>query len=190
VQPRAGRTAVAILFGVGAALTLDEFALWLHLKDVYWANEGRQSIDAIFCVLAVSGLAIGGVEFLVGQPGTAGWWISVGYLALILVLSLVCMLKGKLVTGVIGIVIQLTSIVGAIRLAKPGSWWARRFYASRPERLARAERRFDSEYVRRWNRVKDFIAGAPTAVPAAAGHGNDRSYEQPELPWTDKPIAA
>ena len=36
----------AIAFGVGAALTLDEFALWLNLRDVYWSQEGRSSIDA------------------------------------------------------------------------------------------------------------------------------------------------
>src|SRR5579864_7168341 len=38
---------VSILYGVGAALTLDEFALWLNLRDVYWAREGRASIDAV-----------------------------------------------------------------------------------------------------------------------------------------------
>ena len=38
---------MSILYGVGAALTLDEFALWLNLKDVYWAREGRASIDAV-----------------------------------------------------------------------------------------------------------------------------------------------
>jgi hypothetical protein len=38
---------MSILYGVGAALTLDEFALWLNLRDVYWAHEGRASIDAI-----------------------------------------------------------------------------------------------------------------------------------------------
>jgi hypothetical protein len=54
----------AILFGIGAALTLDEFALWLHLKDVYWAKEGRESVDAV--ILAACGLAMGilGVPFL------------------------------------------------------------------------------------------------------------------------------
>jgi hypothetical protein len=36
----------ALLYGAGAALTLDEFALWLHLRDVYWAREGRTSVDA------------------------------------------------------------------------------------------------------------------------------------------------
>jgi MFS family permease len=38
---------MSILYGVGAALTLDEFALWLNLRDVYWSAEGRSSIDAI-----------------------------------------------------------------------------------------------------------------------------------------------
>jgi hypothetical protein len=38
---------LSILYGVGAALTLDEFALWLNLEDVYWARQGRESIDAV-----------------------------------------------------------------------------------------------------------------------------------------------
>lgn len=38
---------MSILYGVGAALTLDEFALWLNLKDVYWSSEGRSSFDAV-----------------------------------------------------------------------------------------------------------------------------------------------
>jgi hypothetical protein len=38
---------MSILYGVGAALTLDEFALWLNLKDVYWSPQGRTSIDAV-----------------------------------------------------------------------------------------------------------------------------------------------
>lgn len=53
---RTGRTVVAALFGVGAALTLDEFALWLHLKDVYWSSQGRRSIDAIIIAATVGGL--------------------------------------------------------------------------------------------------------------------------------------
>ncbi len=38
---------ITIFFGIGAALTLDEFALWLNLEDVYWARQGRESIDAV-----------------------------------------------------------------------------------------------------------------------------------------------
>jgi hypothetical protein len=49
---------MSLLYGVGAALTLDEFALWLNLKDVYFAREGRSSLDAV--VLFGSLLAIGG----------------------------------------------------------------------------------------------------------------------------------
>ncbi len=45
------------LYGVGAALTLDEFALWLNLQDVYWAGAGRESIDAV--VLFGAGLSVG-----------------------------------------------------------------------------------------------------------------------------------
>lgn len=36
----------AATFGVASALTLDEFALWLDLQDVYWAKQGRRSVDA------------------------------------------------------------------------------------------------------------------------------------------------
>ncbi len=49
---------MSLLYGAGAALTLDEFALWLNLRDVYWAREGRASIDAV--LLFGSLLAIGG----------------------------------------------------------------------------------------------------------------------------------
>lgn len=48
---------MSVSFGVGAALTLDEFALWLHLEDEYWSNSGRLSIDAV--ILFGSLLAIG-----------------------------------------------------------------------------------------------------------------------------------
>ena len=42
-----GREIVAAVFGIGIGLTLDEFALWLELKDVYWSADGRKSIDAV-----------------------------------------------------------------------------------------------------------------------------------------------
>jgi hypothetical protein len=63
LQFRVGRTTVAILFGVGAALTLDEFALWIHLKDVYWQKEGRRSIDIVIIAAAVAGLVVLGLGF-------------------------------------------------------------------------------------------------------------------------------
>lgn len=68
VDARAGRTTVALFFGVGAALTLDEFALWLHLKDVYWEKAGRRSIDIVIICATIAGL------FLLGF----GFWRDVG----------------------------------------------------------------------------------------------------------------
>lgn len=49
---------MAILFGIGAALTLDEFGLWLYLRDVYWEREGRISIDAIIIGIVLLLMAI------------------------------------------------------------------------------------------------------------------------------------
>ncbi|MGB3328444.1 MAG: hypothetical protein WBA46_05775 [Thermomicrobiales bacterium] len=59
---------LALLFGAGAALTLDEFALWFHLADVYWSRQGRQSVDAV--VIAATLIGIG----LVG----GGIWADIG----------------------------------------------------------------------------------------------------------------
>jgi hypothetical protein len=50
-------SASAIAYGVGAALTLDEFALWLNLQDVYWTGPGRVSVDAV--VIFGAGLSLG-----------------------------------------------------------------------------------------------------------------------------------
>ena len=63
VHSRAGVGAVAVLFGVGAALTLDEFALWLHLRDVYWEQQGRRSIDAVIIAAIIGGLVLIGPDF-------------------------------------------------------------------------------------------------------------------------------
>lgn len=55
---------LSLLYGAGAALTLDEFALWLNVKDVYWAREGRESVD----------VAIGaGALFALGSTGAPFW---------------------------------------------------------------------------------------------------------------------
>lgn len=55
---------IAAIYGVGAALTLDEFALWLHLEDVYWERAGRRSIDACIIFASSAGIvAVGGGFF-------------------------------------------------------------------------------------------------------------------------------
>lgn len=56
----------AVLYGAGAALTLDEFALWLHLEDVYWERQGRASIDAVMLFGALVSAGLWGGPFLRG----------------------------------------------------------------------------------------------------------------------------
>jgi hypothetical protein len=53
----------AILYGLGAALTLDEFALWLHLEDVYWQREGRESVRAVLMFGALLSVGLWGRPF-------------------------------------------------------------------------------------------------------------------------------
>lgn len=55
---------LTVLYGVGAALTLDEFALWLNLRDVYWEREGRESIHAVMLFAGLLSVGIYGRPFL------------------------------------------------------------------------------------------------------------------------------
>src|SRR4051795_9672655 len=50
----------AVAFGIGAGLTFDEFALWVHLEDVYWSDEGRQSVDAAVIAIVFVALVLTG----------------------------------------------------------------------------------------------------------------------------------
>ena len=61
---RTAGIALSILYGVGAALTLDEFALWLNLRDVYWDREGRESIHAVMLFGALLSAGLYGRPFL------------------------------------------------------------------------------------------------------------------------------
>jgi hypothetical protein len=62
---------IAVFYGIGAALTLDEFALWLNLEDVYWAKQGRDSIDAVVIFATLAWIfAVGGQFYIeVGKVG-------------------------------------------------------------------------------------------------------------------------
>ena len=147
-------------FGVGVGLTLDEFALWIYLRDVYWAEEGRSSFDAVVVATIFAGLILVGVSpFDVRDSGT-----YVGALSLTLIvdvlLSAVAIYKGKAMLGVIGIFVPLVSLAAAIRLATPASRWARRRYPAGSRKLERAEERWVEIEARR-RRIADAIAGAP-----------------------------
>jgi hypothetical protein len=156
----------AVLFGIGLALVLDEFALVLHLQDVYWEQEGRLSVDVVFVVMAIMVLVV-----LVGSPfGTdvdssaASARIEVTIvLAVDIALVIIAAVKGKLITAMVGVFIPLIAIVGAIRLARPRSPWAHRRYADESTKLARATER-DDRIERRWrskiHRFRDLVAGS------------------------------
>lgn len=52
-RPERGRSICCVLFGIAEALILDEFALLLNLRDVYWAGRGRESLDAVVVAASV-----------------------------------------------------------------------------------------------------------------------------------------
>jgi hypothetical protein len=154
---------LSILFGVGAALTLDEFALILHLDDVYWSREGRSSIEATLMGFAFGALCLLATAPLGSDPGKdLPHWVVGGFVSVNLVFALVAFVKGKAKLGAFGIFIPGLSPIGAARLAKPTSLWARRFYS--PPKLARSRVRADlrdERYGRLTRRLYDAIGGAP-----------------------------
>lgn len=56
----------SMLYGVGAALTLDEFALWLNLSDVYWQRQGRESYEAMALFGGLLSVGVFGASFFRG----------------------------------------------------------------------------------------------------------------------------
>ena len=187
----------AILFGTGLALTLDEFAMIFHLKDVYWSEEGRTSIDAILL-----GAAGAGAVLVMASPFTnagqakpknsnASDWVVENsqyrvnlWIILVLAFSvaIIVLLKKKPFLAVMGFVFLPVGIISACRLAKPGSPWARWFYSPRKgnghaaERRARKLQRSTYRFTEgRWGRFErafsDLIGGAPDQAEEASPTG-------------------
>jgi hypothetical protein len=154
----------AVLFGVGAALTLDEFALWLRLDDVYWGPEGRRSVDAVLIALVVGALLL--VGFSPFDDDASGNRVVASVVLVVnLVFVLTAILKGRTLLGVLGVFVPLLALVAAFRLARPRSPWARRFYGAGSRRLARARRRFPEGRRTRWDPLVDLFAGRPVEPP-------------------------
>lgn len=156
-----GRSISGVAFGIGLALVLDEFALILHLQDVYWTDQGRTSVDAVLLTGAVLVLVVLGADPFAAEAeaGTSGTAIvivvNVGF-------ALVCFLKGKIGTGVIGIVVPLVAFVGALRVARPKSPWALRRYpegSHKAEKAQEREARFDARWRSKLLRFQDAVAG-------------------------------
>jgi hypothetical protein len=156
----------AFLFGVGAGLTIDEFALWVYLEDVYWAEEGRVSIDATVIAAAVMGLILLGFSPFTFETGSLDQTIGSVVTALVVFGTVtICFAKQRLLHGTIGFFVFPVAIYGAARLGKPGSPWARRRYGQRrPAKDEKAEARFppDRRTERFKNAFRDIVGGKPS----------------------------
>jgi len=157
----------AFAFGVGVGLTIDEFALWVHLEDVYWAEQGRSSVDAAVITATLMLLVMLGVSPATIESGSAGAVISsLISIALLFLCVGICFAKGRVLHGILGIFISPLAIYAALRLGKPDSTWARRRYGERrPKKQAKAVERFRPD--RRTERLKeafrDIVGGKPSA---------------------------
>ncbi|NKY84802.1 hypothetical protein [Nocardia veterana] len=189
-------SALASAFGLGAALVLDEFALIYYLRDVYWEEQGRTSVDAVFVAVAVTGLLLLGfhplwlldVNGIRHDSSPAGRSFLSVFALVNLVLAAVVIAKGKIWTGLFGMFFLPLLVVGALRLSRPGAPWARWRYGDRRRLMYRAivrERRYRRPVIRAKIFVQDLVAGKPdvahvrsaaeaelarTVVPAPPAH--------------------
>ena len=123
------RELCAIGFGIGMGLTLDEFALWLDLRDVYWLPEGRKSIDAVFATAAAGLLLLVGVRVWIDLADGSVALVKAlvgGSAAAGAVLAVVCALRGRYGAAALSFVIPLAGLAGLVALRpRPHSIWAR-----------------------------------------------------------------
>ncbi|MFF8385527.1 hypothetical protein ACF053_18025 [Streptomyces kanasensis] len=183
----------AVAFGAGAGLVLDEFALILHLDDVYWTEQGRKSVEAVVLTAALVGLVLGGfsplgVDALTPEErqDRANLLATLGLNVLFVAVAL---LKGKFRMAVLGTLLPFVAVVGALRLARPGSPWSRRAYRNRPRARARAglrAYRHDRRWVRLARRFQDVVAGFPDRLPSVTRDGHGPGTGDGDGPGTDE----
>jgi hypothetical protein len=113
----------AILFGVGMGLTMDEFALWLNLEDVYWTAKGRQSVDAAVVTVGLLLIALLGLQFwidvwdaflVLGGLNRGNTWIAIPAQVMGVALAVVCFRRGRKLTGIVGLFVPLVALLGAV----------------------------------------------------------------------------
>jgi hypothetical protein len=114
---------VAIVFGIGMGLTMDEFALWLNLQDVYWAPKGRQSIDAVVVTTTLLVIAVLGLQFWIDVYDAVlvllgldrgNTWIAIPVQVAGLALAVVCFRRGRRLAGLFGLFVPLVALIGAV----------------------------------------------------------------------------
>ncbi len=155
----------AFFFGVGAGLTIDEFALWVYLEDVYWADQGRSSIDATVIAAALIGMIVVGVNPFEAQDEGATAIETILSFAIIVAFIAGSFLKGRRLHGILGVVFVPLAIYATCRIGKPNSPWAHHRYGEKhPKKQAKAEARFHPG--RRTDRFKeafrDIVGGKPS----------------------------
>lgn len=138
----------SIMFGVGAALVLDEFAMILHFDDVYWKEEGRLSADVALIAVAVLAVALltASPADPPGPPETdpyVGVLLPILFILVVMVPIAITLLKGRMFLGAVSLLFPLLAWFTAFRLARPGSPWAFMRYRNSPEKRQRAIERFD-----------------------------------------------
>ena len=192
---------LAALFGIGSALVLDEFALIFYLKDVYWSEQGRTSVDAVFVAVAGTGLLLLGfhplellnVTDIRRDPDPLMRFALVALAFGHLGLCAVVLLKGKIWSGLIGLFFAPILVVGAVRLSRPGAPWARWRYTLRPKKMERAlrrERTIRRPVIRAKIYIQDLVAGKPNLdhVLTATEDELDRTVHAAPAPADPSPI--
>ena len=162
------REITAAFFGIGVGLTLDEFALWLELKDVYWEKDGRKSVDAMIIAAGLAGMALVGFSVWVKLADDVRDGVStvVGLAGLLGIgLALVNAAKDKLWWALASVLVPVSGVIPALRLAKPHSLWARLFYHhGRGHLLERSRERYGD-------------AGAGSAPPSSSEPSSEAEPE-------------
>lgn len=155
----------ALCVGVGTSLVLDEFALILHLQDVYWSDEGRISVEIVSLAVACLGLLLVGAnpfEIINEEDPSSAVASTVITVVLHLTFIVVCMLKAKYKMALFGTFIPFLAAFGACRLARPTSRWARRYSPQKLDRAVTRAARYDA----RWDPVADWISDVVAGKPS------------------------
>jgi hypothetical protein len=114
---------VAVAFGIGMGLTMDEFALWLNLKDVYWQEKGRQSIDAVVVTTTLMVIALLGLQFWIDVYDAVlvltgldrgNEWIAIPIQLIGIGFAVVCFRRGRKLAGLFGLFVPLVALIGAV----------------------------------------------------------------------------
>jgi hypothetical protein len=138
---------------------------------VYWTKAGRLSVDAVFLAIGLTGTFLLGArplgydDVLQLNPDTTPADTFTTRLITIgvnLCFAIVALLKGKIWTGLLGLLVPVVPAVGAVRLARPGSPWARWRYPEGSRKLTRAyrrEARIRQPIIKAKIAVQEFISG-------------------------------